>query len=302
MSSWPDVLKRPANDPAFALSTQTLLKLKPARDVAYLRRSIPDLAQFRLAYLLIKAWAKERGIYAAKFGYLGGIHIASMLVPICKMLRHSGATVSTADVIVTFFNYYAVFKWNEKAVLDPFFHKKLMYTRTPREAMCLLGWHAPSLNTALTASPSTTRTISTQIQRANAILSQQGTSWPVFLGVQESELPSLGFVPGRSGAAAFLREFKSYIRIDVQYWGKSRSKGKQFVGWLESRCVIVLVGTYIVLRRSLIRTTMHEVHGLSACINHESRYRSTNPWVRNPDLAKQVFREPRKGGPRGRRS
>ncbi|PKS11588.1 hypothetical protein jhhlp_003353 [Lomentospora prolificans] len=239
--SWPDVLKRPANDPAFALPPQTLLKLKPARDIAYLKRSVPDLAQFRLAYLLIKAWAKESGIYAAKFGYLGGIHIASMLIPVCKLLRLTGAAVSTTDVIASFFNYYADFNWKEKAVFDPGFHKHLKYTRTSREAMCLLGWHPPSLNTALTASVSTARIISQQIKRANILMSDEGMTWPHFLGADVPSGLDQRLVPGRRGAAAFLQDFRTYIRIDAHYWGPSQGKGKQFVGWLESRCVQVLV-------------------------------------------------------------
>ncbi len=44
-----------------------------------------------------------------------------------------------------------------------------------------------------------------------------------------------------SGAADFLRAYKSYVKIDVQFWGLSLAKGAAFVGWLESRCVAVLV-------------------------------------------------------------
>ncbi|KAM0276245.1 hypothetical protein ACHAQH_006968, partial [Verticillium albo-atrum] len=61
---WPDVMKRPPSDPAFDLKFESLLKLKPARDLFYLRRSIPDLAQFRIAYQLVKEWRRHEASMA----------------------------------------------------------------------------------------------------------------------------------------------------------------------------------------------------------------------------------------------
>jgi hypothetical protein len=236
-------MKRPATDPIFTLPHHTLIKLKPARDTAYLRRSIPDLAQFRVAYLLIKAWAKERGIYAAKFGYLGGVHLSSMLVRVCKMLQlQQGDSVSVADIVVTFFGHYAEFDFGKDMVFDPFFHKNLRYTRSFREPICLLGWHAPVLNTALAASAPTVRAISAELKMANDLLSVEGASWEQLLGVDSGAVEN--FVAGRTGAATFLRKFRSYIKVDVHYWGGSQEKGNQFVGWLESRCVLLLVGKF----------------------------------------------------------
>jgi poly(A) polymerase Pap1 len=208
----------------------------------YLRRSIPDLAQFRLAYLLIKTWAKERGIFSAKFGYLGGIHLSTMLVLVCKMLSHDSGLVSVPDIIVTFFAHYAKFDWKTKMVFDPFFHKKLRYTRTFREPLCLLGWHAPILNTAHTASAPTVKALASELRKADELLAQPGTTWQAFLGCSSSDDAQPGRGPRVSGAASFLKEYRSYIKVDVHYWGPSQEKGNQYVGWLESRCVLLLVG------------------------------------------------------------
>lgn len=231
---------RPSTDSAFALPLQVLSKLKPVRDLYYLRRSIPDLAQYRLAHLLIKAWAKSRGLYASKFGLLGGIHISVMLVPVCKVLAHDGTMPSTADIVTTFFHHYAQFDWKQDMVFDPFFHKNVRYHRTFREALCLLGWHAPSLNTAVNASAPTVKTLVAEFDRASALLSQDGLSWGDFLDSRESSSE-----PGAAGHGAdteFLRAFTSYVKIDAHYWGSSPTKGHKFLGWLESRCVRVLVG------------------------------------------------------------
>jgi poly(A) polymerase Pap1 len=238
--TWPQAMKQPTNSPVFTLPTQTLAKLKPVRDLYYVLRTIPDFAAFRAAYHLIKVWAKQRGIYSPKFGYLGGIHISILLSRVCKLLSCDGGYVSIPTIITTFFNHYAHFDWKNKMVFDPFFHKRLRYTRTAREPMVILGYHAPSLNTAHTASLPSVRTISEELGRADRLLSTEGISWPQFLGRRDDS----SMTGVNEGSSEFLKAYKSYVKIDVQFWGVSLAKGSQYVGWLESRCVMLLVGKY----------------------------------------------------------
>ncbi|EFQ27546.1 endonuclease/Exonuclease/phosphatase [Colletotrichum graminicola] len=237
VDQWPDMLKRPPSDPAFSLPMQTLLKLKPARDLFYLQRSIPDLAQFRVSFQAIKTWAKSRGIYAAKFGYLGGIHLSVMLVKVCKMLLRVGGVVSAVDIITTFFDHYSRFDWQNDVVFDPFFHKNLRYHRTPREAMCLLGWHSPTLNTALIASVPTVKIISAELCHAATQLSGDGASWQSLLSIPDSS-QDRNMTPS---ASKFLGSYRSFVNLRIHYWGASLERGSRLVGWLESRCASLLV-------------------------------------------------------------
>ncbi|KAI1356585.1 hypothetical protein F5Y01DRAFT_81065 [Xylaria sp. FL0043] len=226
--SWPHVMRLPASDPVFALPTQTLSKLKPARDMFYLRRTIPDYAAFRTAYHLIRYWAKQRGIYSAKSGLLSGIQISVLLSRVCKLLSHEGVPVPLPSILTTFFHHYASFDWSTQIAFDPFFHKQLRYVRTAREPMAILGFYPPSLNTALNASLPSVWTISNEFKRASTLLSQEGTTWSTFLN-------------GTQGYMEFLASFKTFVKIDAQFWGISLGKGSGFVGWLESRCVMLLV-------------------------------------------------------------
>ncbi|CAJ2502085.1 Uu.00g049380.m01.CDS01 [Anthostomella pinea] len=226
--TWPYAMQLPPTDPVFSLSTQTLAKLKPVRDLYYLRRTIPDYAAFRTAYQLIKCWAKQRGVYAAKYGYLGGIHLSILLSRVCKLLSLDGRPVSVPTIVVALFRHYANFDWKNQMVFDPFFHKHLRYVRTAREPLAILGFHAPKLNVAHTASLPSVRTLSEELRRADALLSQDGMTWARFLGED-------------TGPADFLAAYKSYVKIDAQFWGVSLAKGSGFVGWLESRCVMLLV-------------------------------------------------------------
>ncbi|KAH9897260.1 hypothetical protein F4778DRAFT_744990 [Xylariomycetidae sp. FL2044] len=226
--TWPYAMQLSPADPVFSLSTQILAKLKPVRDLFYMRRTLPDPATFRTAYYLVRYWAKRRGIFSAKFGYLGGIHISVLLSRVHKMLSHDGRPISVPTILTTFFNHYANFDWKNKMVFDPFFHKRLRYLRTTREPMVILGFHGPNLNTAHAASRPSVRTISEEFKRADALLSHEGMTWSSFLGRDVA-------------AEEFLTTYRSYVKIDAQFWGVSLAKGSGFVGWLESRCVALLV-------------------------------------------------------------
>lgn len=233
-------MRRPSSDPVFSLPPPTLSKLKPLRDLCYLQRSIPDMAQYRAAHLLLKEWAKNRGLYGVKFGLLGSIHISVMLVPICKALAHSTGSVTVGDILVSFFHHYACFDWTQHMVFDPFFHGALKYHRSFREPLCLLGWHAPSLNTAATASVPTVRTLGIELRRAESLISQEAMTWGQFLGSDPIDINAGRYIS--QGAVDFLQSHKSFVRIDVHYWGSSSTAGAKFVGWVESRCVMLLVG------------------------------------------------------------
>lgn len=236
---WPDVMKLANSDPVWTLPSQTLGKLKAVRDLDYVRRSVPDLVKFRIAHRFIKTWASSRGIYSSKWGYLGGFPITILLIRVCKFLARDVPTHSVADILSTFFSHYAVFDWQHKMAFDPFYHRqRLQYTRTPREPLAVLGFHTPMLTTTKAASLPSVRTIAEEMQRANRLLCEDGMTWSNFLTGDtsiESET-HLG-----TGATDFLKSYKSYVQITAQYWGVSLNKGSSFVGWLESRCVMVLV-------------------------------------------------------------
>jgi len=242
--NWPQVLKLPPSDPIWSLPIQSLSKLKAIRDLDYLRRSIPDISKFRTAYRFVRAWAKSRGIFSARFGFLGGVHISVLLVRVCKLLARDAGSVSVPDILATFFSHYASFDWKSGLVFDPFFHRhRLQYTRTAREPLAILGFFPPALNTAHAASPPSVRTLAEEFKRADERIRSAGpdSTWTDFLRGHSG--PTATSISS-GGAPDFLRSYRTYVRIDVQYWGLSLSKGIQLAGWLESRCVMLLVDVH----------------------------------------------------------
>jgi hypothetical protein len=196
-----------------------------------------------MAHRFIKVWAKQRGIYSSKFGYLGGIHITLMLSRICKLLFLDAGAITAVDIICMFFNHYANFEWKTQMVFDPFFYKQPpRYRRSAREPMVILGLHTPNVNVAHTASFPSVRTLVQELKRADDLSSNVGITWPKLVGGTGKEVATAD-LPG--GAYEFLTSYNSYIKVDVQYWGLSLAKGSTLVGWLESRCVQLLVGRFL---------------------------------------------------------
>ncbi|EKG15696.1 Endonuclease/exonuclease/phosphatase [Macrophomina phaseolina MS6] len=235
---WPAPLSLPPTDPLFSLPLQTLSKLKAIRDLAHLQNTTPDLPAFQMAYRLLVVWARSRGIYAARFGYLSGTHISLMLDRIAKLLYHSNRDVTAADLVCAFFRYYAEFDWSKNTVEDPLARAipgmGRPYQRHASEPMVVLGYHIPRVNIARAATVPAVGVLTEELQRAHALVTKQP---------EQGSTPTWAEIIGeeRNSAAEFLSAYRSYIRVDVQYWGTSSVKGRQLIGWVESRCPTLLI-------------------------------------------------------------
>src|ERR1700761_4370938 len=106
------------------LKPNSLRPLNTYRDTAYLVSTITDLSSFRTAHRFLTLYLRRRGLYSAKFGYLGGIHLSLMLNRVVKLLqdKYKGTTTtkaSPASIVRTFFAYYSSFDWANRMVVDP---------------------------------------------------------------------------------------------------------------------------------------------------------------------------------------
>ncbi|EDU45869.1 Poly(A) polymerase type 3 [Pyrenophora tritici-repentis Pt-1C-BFP] len=248
---WSEFRNIPASDPIFNLSLLSLRKLKPYRDLLYIQRTLPSLSSFRLAYRCIKLWAVQRGLYSAKFGFLGGVHITLMLSWICKRLAYDSGSASAADLVTSFFHHYGQFDWTNEMVYDVFFHKKRpRYNRSAREPMVVLGFHAPNSNIAHTSTVPGLQTLVKEFKAAGERLCEQGMTWDAFFGLG----PTLSSVSSPSlGAAGFLETYHNFVKVDIQFWGRTLTKGKSLVGWVESRCISLIVEIHKTLPNSEVR-------------------------------------------------
>jgi len=165
-----------------------------------------------------------------------------MLSWVCKRIAYDSGSASVADLVASFFHHYGQFDWTNDMVYDVFFHKKKpRYNRSTREPMVVLGFHAPNSNIAHTSTVPGLQMLVKEFKAASERLCKPGMTWDAFFGAGStlSPAPSLSL-----GAAGFLETYHDFVKIDIQFWGRTLAKGKSLVGWVESRCISLVVGKY----------------------------------------------------------
>jgi uncharacterized protein (UPF0248 family) len=168
-----------------------------------------------------------------------------MLSWVCKRIAHDSGSVGAPDLVTSFFHHYAHFDWASDMVYDAFFHKKKpRYHRNSREPMVVLGFHTPNTNVSHTATVPGVQMLAKELRATGERLSEPGMTWETFLGALTSPRSETGLSPG---ATEFLGAHSNFVKVDIQFWGRTLAKGKSLVGWVESRCISLVVGEYLLL-------------------------------------------------------
>ena len=168
----------------------------------------------------------QRGIVGARFGFLGGFHTAFLLARICL---EAPPTVSAAMLVRLFFSVYAHWDWETRIVTVPISgtaeSADVGYRRSKREPMVVLSVEKPQVNMTVNANPNSVAVMRSVFGEANRAF-DAGLSWRAICGADK-----------RAPFERFVEVRKSFVKIDVSYWGSSCIKGRAWIGWLESRFV-----------------------------------------------------------------
>lgn len=226
---WSEIPEIPVDSPLFALPASSLVTLSAYRDVLILRRVIPSLSAFVKAHRALKLFLSRRGLVGARFGYLGGFHLTLLLTRVAITLPHSAGR-SAPHLVEAFLREYAVWDWTQDTVhpipaaaaVGTGAYKRVVQ----REPMAVLSISKPQKNIASNASWNSVASLSHGLQTANATL-QSGGTW----------LDVCGTNPLKS----FIDEYRSFVKIEVHYWGGDCMQGRALMGWLESKIVSLLV-------------------------------------------------------------
>lgn len=204
------------------LPVSSMRVLNAYRDRLCLQKYISSTPAFHLAFRYIKLFCIRHGIFGARFGYLGGIHLTIL----CCSIAKARPDIKTASEFVReFFRVYAHFDWASD--LASISETATAYRRTSREPMAILSAVRPVVNHAVNATFFTLQAIVKEFRLAHKLLSE-GCSWDHICG-EETML------------AAFLDDFDRFIRIDVSYWGGNCMAARALLGYVESRIVHVMV-------------------------------------------------------------
>ncbi|KAH6672411.1 2'-5' RNA ligase superfamily-domain-containing protein [Halenospora varia] len=216
-----------------ALPTSSLRPLNTYRDTAFLLHTNPHPSPFRTAHRYFSLYLRSSGLYSAKFGYLGGIHLSLMLSRVMKLLPPSPTPPSPASIIRTFFEYYAGFDFRNEILCDPSQEGEVKKgERKETEPVFIRSIHTPTarLNVAGSCTKLSSQLITSSFLHASKQL-QEG-SWDPLISS-----PSLA-------AKEFLNRYGAYIRTTLDVWDVDELGGarvREIVGALESKFVRLMI-------------------------------------------------------------
>ncbi|RPA82128.1 hypothetical protein BJ508DRAFT_414376 [Ascobolus immersus RN42] len=231
LSRWNEIADLPSEDIALALPAGTRRKINAYRDMVYILRRIPNKETFALAYRFIRTWAKRRGLYSSRFGLLSGFHITLLLFRLIKkqaVAEMVEKESSASQILALFFNEYAEFDWEKEEVVDPEI-KLVNHKRSWTEPISILTPNSPHFNVSANATKHSVYALQKELGRAKDLVNANAP-WENLFGSDPQQT-----------ALEMLSEYTNFIKIDLSFWGSSIGRGKNFVGWTESRIVHLLI-------------------------------------------------------------
>ncbi|DBA00053.1 TPA: hypothetical protein N0F65_003719 [Lagenidium giganteum] len=131
---------------------------------------VPKRRVFRVVLRAVRAWARRRGIYSSKLGYLGGISWAILVAFVCQMYPDAEAS----KVFVRFFQVLSEWRWPQPIMLNMIYDAGLGFDMwDPRQnlydrahIMPVITPAYPHMNSAVQVTQSTFSVIYEELWRA----------------------------------------------------------------------------------------------------------------------------------------
>jgi uncharacterized protein (UPF0248 family)/predicted nucleotidyltransferase len=216
--SWDQITSLGATSDCLNLPAPVLKQLNAYRDNQLLLNLLPNIDTFRLARRAFKHFCSQRGIYGAKFGFLGGYAITLLIAGVCRVLPPHA---SAAEVLATAFARYVEFPWETDILWFPGVEKGRS-KREDRDIMFISSINRPCHNAMRNASRSTLCSIIRELRYATDKRDQSFNDVCI------------------DGLSDFFNN-RHFIKIQCAFWGLNSADGRKWITWIESRLVILLV-------------------------------------------------------------
>lgn len=205
---------------------------------------------FLIVLRCIRKWAKARGIYGNKLGYLGGINCNILVAFICQLYPNS----SPSSLLFRFFKHYKDWNWPEPIMLNniqqsapggllsderPVWSQK----NNPKDLMPLITPAYPAMNSAFNVSAHSFEVMRFEIERGFKV-TQEILSTPGFSKPWEKLFESSDF---------FLR-YSHYLLCHIVLTGDN-ADSRSWLGFVESR--LRRLTQYPYLETLLIKKPIH---------------------------------------------
>lgn len=209
---------------------KTYLSLNGPRTTNMIYRLIPETARDSFLHVLrvVRQWAKRRGLYGNKYGYLGGVNFNILVAAVCQMFPNA----LPAYMLMQFFAVFSKWQWPVPVQLcKPFDanitgYKVWRENEHQREVMPILTPAFPAGNSSYNVSPFTLSIMSKEFRRGHAIMERiyhkaRGRGWSELLEPSD-----------------FFIAYKYYLAVDVQAHGEEEQS--RWFGFVESRLRIFI--------------------------------------------------------------
>ncbi|OWZ17971.1 Poly(A) polymerase [Phytophthora megakarya] len=131
---------------------------------------VPKRREYRIVLRAVRSWARRRGIYSAKLGYLGGISWAILVAFVCQMYPNA----DPAKIFVRFFQVLSEWQWPQPVMLNMIFDAGLGFDMwDPRQSvfdrshiMPIITPAYPHMNSSVQVSQPTFSVIYEELWRA----------------------------------------------------------------------------------------------------------------------------------------
>ena len=149
-----------------------------------IERLVPNFDHFVQLVRCVRYWAKRRGLYANKMGYLGGVNYNILAAFICQLYPNAAPVL----LLERFFHILTDWKWPTPILLTPQYDAGLgfetwdnSYGSNRFHVMPILTPAYPSMNSSYSTSRQTLEVMQEEmasaLERVRACLKKEGTGW-----------------------------------------------------------------------------------------------------------------------------
>jgi poly(A) polymerase len=183
---------------------------------------------FLIVLRCIRKWAKRRGLYGNKLGYLGGINCNILVAFICQLYPNYGPS----SLLFRFFKQYKEWKWPEPIMLNniqqnppdaSLSEQRVIFSsaNNPHDMMPIITPAYPAMNSSYSVNKHTFEVMQSEIAKGyelmETIVKQKGACWErLFEG------------------SDFFIKYSHYLACHVVGTGQN-SDSRSWIGFVESR-------------------------------------------------------------------
>mmetsp|Transcript_10306 Transcript_10306/g.20251 ORF Transcript_10306/g.20251 Transcript_10306/m.20251 type:complete len:697 (-) Transcript_10306:65-2155(-) len=204
------------------------ITLNGPRVTELISKLVPKAEPYKLVLRCVRHWAKQRGVYSNKIGFLGGVNWAILVAFVCQVYP----AAAPSRLLTEFFELYRVWKWpTEIRLCHPYEVEGMnedQWEYRPGELMPIITPAYPCMNSSYTVSKYTLRIMTEEFVRGAKLCKNAKLPAP------DDEIAGTGkiWAPVFKRTEFFVR-FGTYFVIKAT--APTSDQLNRWSGWIEAR-------------------------------------------------------------------